>query len=168
MPSYNTDKAVNKVLYNKHRRRKNNDIVAAMYAMYCVPHSLEYIGKIYNRSRQTIYDLFKSRGYKLRSKQMKGLQVLDGINFTLTNDGYLRGNINKKRVLMHHYIWEKANGDIPADHCIYHVDKNKINNDLDNLRMIHKSQMSSIFNPKGINQYTKNLEKLSTQKKRKK
>lgn len=148
-------RGVNMVLYNKHKKRKNHEIVAAMYAMYCLPKSLEEIGLAYRKSRQAIYDLFKSRGYKLRSKQMNGLQVLDGMKFTLTNGGYLRGTLNKKRILMHHYVWEKANGPIPEQHCIYHIDKNKENNDISNLDMIHKSQMSAKFNPHGYNQHTK-------------
>lgn len=156
---YYTSKGVNVVLYNKHRRRKNHEIVGAMYAMYqCGPDgkpcSLEQIAKVYRKSRQAIYDLFKSRGYKLRSKQMKGLQTLDGIKFTLTKGGYLRGTLHKKRILMHHYVWEKKHGPIPQDHVIYHKDRNKENNALRNLGLLHKTQMSTKFNPKGNNQYT--------------
>lgn len=150
-----TPKGVNPVLYNKHRKRKNHEIVAAMYAMYCLPKSLEEIGKVYRKSRQGVYDLFKSRGYKLRSKEMKGLQILDGKKFTLSSGGYLRGTINKKRVLMHYYVWEKKHGQVPKDHCLYHKDKNKENNKLSNLALIHKSKMSAVFNPNGYNQHTK-------------
>lgn len=155
-------KPANKVLYNKHKGRKNNEVVAAMYAMYTTPdletgktRSLTDIGKAYRKSRQAIYDLFKTRGYQLRSKELKGLQVLDGHKFTLTRDGYLRGTINKKRVLMHVYVWEKYKGKLSKDYCIYHIDKNKENNNLSNLDIIHKSKMSAYFNPNGNNQYTK-------------
>jgi hypothetical protein len=146
---------VNPVLYNKHRNRKNHEIVGAMYAMYCLPKSLEEVGKAYRKSRQAIYDLFKSRGYKLRSKQMNGLQILVGMKFTITKGGYLRGTLNKKRILMHYYVWEKKRGPVPKDHCIYHKDKNKENNALSNLAILHKSKMSKKFNPNGNNQYTK-------------
>lgn len=65
------NRPVNVIRYNKHRNRKNNDIVAAMYAMYLMgpeghPCTLEEIGRYYKRSRQAIHDVFKSRGYKLR------------------------------------------------------------------------------------------------------
>lgn len=130
------DEPVNRVLYNKHRRRKNHDLVAAMYAMYCVPRSLEQVGNVYHKSRQAVYDLFKSRGYELRHKEYKGLQVLDGINFTLTEDGYLRGTLNKKRITMHRYIWEKNFGPIPEGHGIKFKDEDRTNNSLDNLELI--------------------------------
>lgn len=155
-------KAANKVLYNKHRNRKNHEIVAAMYAMYSTRdpdtgkiRSLEFVGRVYRKSRQTVYDLFKSRGYQLRAKPMNGLQELDGIKFTLTKGGYLRGTVNKKRVLMHHYVWEKEVSPLPENHCVYHKDRNKENNDISNLGIIPKTQMSSHFNPNGNNQHTK-------------
>jgi hypothetical protein len=159
---HHTPKPANKVLYNKHKNRKNHEIVAAMYAMYRSvdpdtgeQRSLEHVGKVYKKSRQAIYDLFKSRGYVLRSKPMRGLQVYDGIKFTLHKGGYLRGTVRGTRVLMHHYIWEKYKGELPADHCIYHKDRNKENNDISNLALVHKSQMSAVFNPNNHNQYTK-------------
>lgn len=145
----------NKIRYNKHKKRKNNDIVAAMYAMYCLPKSLEEIGKVYRKSRQAIYDVFRSRGYKLRSKEMKGLQVLDGINFSLTKGGHLRGTVNGVRILMHHYVWQKSNGPILPGHCVWHKDRNPSNNSLDNLEMIPKSLMGKHFNPSGKNQFSK-------------
>lgn len=152
----------NKVLFNKHRNRRNHEIVAAMYAMYSTRHpdtgelrSLEYVAKVYKKSRQAVYDLFKSRGYPLRSKPMRGLQVYDGIKFTLHKGGYLRGTVKGQRVLMHHYIWEKNKGKLPKDHCIYHLDRNKENNEIENLSLVHKSQMSAVFNPNNHNQYTK-------------
>lgn len=135
-------RSVNKVLYNKQKWRKNNEVVAAMYAMYCVPHSLDYIGKVYNKSRQAIFSLFKTRGYKLRSKQHKGSQILDNINFSLNCNGLLVGYVGKKRTLMHRYVWEKKYGEIPADHFIIHKDGNKENNKLSNLKMIDRHDFS--------------------------
>jgi hypothetical protein len=60
-------KPANKILYNKHPRRKNNDLVAAMYAMYLRgpkrrPMSLAEIARIYRKTRQAVYDVFRSRG----------------------------------------------------------------------------------------------------------
>jgi hypothetical protein len=145
----------NEVRLNKHLKRKNNDIVAAMYAMYCLPKSLEEVGKAYRKSRQCIYDLFHSRGYPLRSKQLKGLTVVDGIKFTLTRGGYLRGTVNKKRVLLHQYIWVKHHGEIPKGHVLFFIDHNHQNVSIENLKAIPKSMMSVYFNPSGNNQFTK-------------
>ncbi len=66
-------KPVNTIRYNKHPRRKNNEIIAAMYAMYSTPgedgrpRSIEAVAKVYRKTRQAVYDMFRSRGYKLRS-----------------------------------------------------------------------------------------------------
>lgn len=141
----------NKILYNKHGcKTKNQEVVGAMYAMYCLPRSLEQVGLAYRKPRQAIYHLFKSRGYKMRSKKMLGLQVLDGIKFTRAKSGYLRGTVNKKRTLMHYYVWEKYHGKLECEYCIYHKDKNKENNKLFNLGIVRKEMMSYKFDPKNI------------------
>src|SRR5579871_2739844 len=101
------------VRVNKHPRRKNNVQVNVMYELYLDGHSLAEIAAMYHKTRQAVYDVFRSRGYQLRSKQLKGLQIIDGIRFTEMKGGYLRGSApDGRRMLMHHYVWEKANGSI--------------------------------------------------------
>jgi len=148
-------KLPNKVLYNKHKNRKNNDLVAAMYAMYKTGKSLESIGKVYKISRQAVYDLFRSRGYELRSKKMLGLTIIDGIKFTVMAGGYLRGTIPGRRITIQKYVWEKMNGPVPTGFVIHYIDGNKLNNSILNLELVPKSEMSKVFNPNGNNQYTK-------------
>lgn len=152
------DDVGNEIRFNKHPKRKNNQIVASMYAMYQDGKSLEEIGKVYNKSRQSIYDLFKSRKYQLRSKKMLGLQVLDGFNFTLNKGGYLRGTVNKKRVLMHRYVWEKFNGKIKDGFDIHHLDNNRENNNIENLECLLKSEHTRLYSPHH-NQYKNNKTK---------
>ena len=107
------------------------------------------------KTRQAIYDTFRSRRYPLRSKQYKGLQVLDGIRFTLAKNGHLRGTLpDGRRVMMHWYVWERVHGPIPAGHCIYHVDKNPTNNALENLAILPKEMRGRYFNPTGRNQFS--------------
>jgi hypothetical protein len=148
-------KLENNIKYNLHRKRKNNIVVAAMYVMYQQGKSLEEIARSYRKSRQAVYDLFHSRGYKLRSKKLDGLVTINGINFTLTKGGYLRGSLAGKRVLAHHLIWEHYHGKIPEGYVIYFINGNKQCIGIDNLKLIKKSDMSKTFNPKGNNQYTK-------------
>ena len=149
-----SEKLANKLRFTKYPKRKNNDLVAAMYAMYETGKSLANIAVVYKRSRQSIYDVFKSRHYSLRSKQLKGRQVVDGHQFTLTKDGYLRGPINGERILLHQYIWKKNKGDIPDNFVIFHKDRDKNNNNIDNLLLVPKEQMSRWFNPEGKNQHS--------------
>lgn len=148
------DKPANKIRFNKHPRRKNNDLVAAMYAMYESGKSLAVIGKVYKKTRQAVYDVFKTRGYPLRSKQLKGLQILDGIQFTLTKNGYLRGTVAGKRMLMHRYVWQKHTGQkVKTGWDIHHKDDNKQNNSIENLEYLTKAEHSRLYSPH-LNQFT--------------
>lgn len=129
-------------------RRKNNDIVKAMYAMYLTGKSIEDVAKVYRKTRQAAYDQFKARGFKLRSKQMKGLQVLDGIKFTLMKSGYLRGSVpGRGRMTMHKYLWEKHRGEVPPGHNLHFKDGNRENVSLENLECLPIAEINRRFNP---------------------
>ncbi len=143
------------IRHNKHPNRKNNLKIGAMYDLYKNGYSLQKIGTLYRISRQAVYDLFKSRGYELRSKKMEGLQELDGIKFTLMNGGYLRGTTKQGRMTMQKYVWEKYNGSVPDGYVIHHKNGIKTDNDINNLHLVEKSKMSKVFNPKGNNQFIK-------------
>jgi hypothetical protein len=149
-----TETLANKIKRNKHPKRKNNDLVAAMYAMYRTGKSIRKIADIYRRTHQVVYGMFKSRGYVLRAKPRHDLVIFDGIDFTRMKGGYLRGTVAGKRMMIHHYIWEKYKGKIPADHVIHHFDNDPKNNAIENLELVAKSDMSRKFNPKGNNQFT--------------
>jgi len=155
MRAENDYKLPNEVKFNKHIHRKNNDIVAAMYAMYCTGKSIRKIAEVYHKTHQAVYDTFHSRHYPLRSKQLKGLQILDGVSFTVDGNGYLRGTIGKRRISGQRYVWEKANGPVPTGFVLYFKDKNKTNVAIENLGLVSLLEMSKKFNPKANNQYTK-------------
>ena len=137
----------------RQRNRRCNDIVQAMYAMYCTGKSLADIGKIYRKTRQTVYDQFRVRGFILRSKRLQGLTLIDGYVFTVTKGGYLRGTVNGRRMLAHHYVWERHNEPVPLGYCIRHI--NGIKNDprIENLEIMSKSEFSSRYGPR-VNQFT--------------
>ena len=48
----------------------------------------------------------------------------------------------KKRYYAHRIIWELNNGKIPEDMCIDHIDGNGINNHINNLRLVTRSENS--------------------------
>lgn len=142
------------VKYNKHRNRQNNFIVAGMFNMYQSGKSLAEVGKVYKKSRQSVYDVFRTRGYALRSKQFKGQQILDDISFTICKGGYLRGTLNTRRLLMHQYVWEKATGKkLPRGWVVIHKDTNRENNSIENLEAMTLSDWNKKFSPH-LNQYT--------------
>jgi hypothetical protein len=141
------------VKVNKHPRRKNNVQVNVMYELYLAGRSLAEIAAMYHKTRQAVYDVFRSRGYKLRSKQLMGLKIINGHRFTLMKGGYLRGTVNGRRMLAHHLVWEKRNGPIPPGYGIHF--KNGIRTDvsIDNLSLHTIAEISSKFSPH-LNQFT--------------
>jgi hypothetical protein len=143
-----------KVRYNRHPKRQNNIVVAAMYSAYQSGMSLEEIGNLYRKSRQAVYDLFRSRGYPLRSKQKKGLVRRFGIDFTLDGNGFLRGTSSGKRVYLHRMVWEEKNGPLPPKHVLTFRDGNRTNVDIENLELVSMKMMGRRFNPDGHNQFT--------------
>src|SRR3990167_8451061 len=154
----------NTVLFNKHPLRKNNHVVAAMYAMYNSKYpetgkkrSLEQVAKAYRKTRQAVYDTFRTRGYKLRAKELKGLTLIDGFRFTEMKGGYLRGTADGKRILAHQYIWEKERGVLSKEFVIHHIDGDPKNNSIENLELVHRKDMQKKFNPHGNNQFTKKV-----------
>lgn len=148
------DKPVNQVRFNKHPKRKNNEIVAAMYALYSTGKSLEEVGAVYRKTRQAVYDVFHTRGYPLRSKQFKGLQIVDDIPFTEMKGGYLRGTLpDGRRVMLHHYVWEKANGPIPSKHVVRIINGDRRDARIENLELMSLSDWNKKFSPH-LNQFT--------------
>ena len=57
-----------------------------------------------------------------------------------TRNGYKRVTINKKTRSIHRIVWEIFNGEIPKDMVIDHIDGNRSNNDLNNLRLVTQSE----------------------------
>lgn len=147
-------RSANEIRFNKHKKRKNNDVVAAMFAMYESGKSLEAVGKVYRKTRQAVYDVFRTRGYPLRSKPLKDLTIFGGQRFSRATDGYLRGTIGDRRVDLHRYVWEKSKGPIPEGFVVWHRDRDKLNNAIENLELVPRSEMSSRFNPEHRNQFS--------------
>ena len=70
---------------------------------------------------------------------------VDGYKFKkdLRDNYYLSStNIGNRRKRLHIYIWEKYNGEIPKGYDIHHIDHNKDNNEINNLKMILKREHS--------------------------
>lgn len=59
-------------------------------------------------------------------------------------NGYIRLNINRHHYSAHRLVWEAFNGPIPEGMVIDHIDGNRKNNELINLRLV--SQSDNMFN----------------------
>lgn len=130
-----------------------NDLYSDMYDVYCEGYSLAEVGKKFGMTRQSVYCGFKRRGYELRAKNYQPYQMLDGIKFTLRNHGYYAATTGNRQ-LMHRYVWENYNGEIPPDYDIHHIDRDRGNNDISNLELYSKSEHARLFST-GSNQYVK-------------
>ena len=63
------------------------------------------------------------------------MRELDGKLWSLDSKGYRVGRMGDKIVKQHRYIWEKANGPIPAGMQIDHINGKRDDNRLENLRL---------------------------------
>lgn len=137
------------VRFNLHPRKKNNLRVAAMYGAYSGGMSLEEVARLYRVSRQAVYDVFRTRGYPLRSKESAGRYhtTCHGTRWYKTKGGYLRGTVGGVRKLLHQHVWELSNGPIPPGHVLHFKDGNPARCALSNLELVPKGQMSARFNP---------------------
>jgi hypothetical protein len=61
----------------------------------------------------------------------------------VTDDGYLRVRNKGKEYRGHRIIWEMFNGPIPKDMLIDHIDGNKLNNCIENLRIATRIENNS-------------------------
>lgn len=148
---------VNKFVYRpefRQLRRKNNDLVAAMYALYLTGKSLATVAKIYRKSRQSVYGQFKARGYKLRSKIKLPFKIIDGIKFTPSHKGgYWRATQRDKSLLLSHFLYSKHISPVPKGYGIHHKDLDKNNFAIDNLELLTIAEISSKYSPH-LNQFT--------------
>lgn len=114
-----------------------------MYELYLIGFSLEQVGKAFGLTRQSVYQRFKKKKLKLRSKIFKPFIIVDNLKFTINRDGYYECTTSD-RLMLHNYIYEKSKGLIPKGYEIHHIDFNKLNNDISNLQLVTPSEHTKI------------------------
>ena len=90
----------------------------------------------------------------------KDLAVFDELHFRRDkHTGYYLNSAIHKR--LHAYVWEYYNGNIPDGYQIHHIDHDKGNNDIENLKLVSAKEHSEIHSkemtPEQKEWYRKNL-----------
>lgn len=133
----------------KQFNRRNNDIYASCYALYLEGKSLEYIAKVHYRgrfTRQALFNVFKARGYRLRSKNFGKAKTYNGRMFRIDKHGLYRARNQGKAIYLHRLIWEEANGKIPPDYVVIFKDGDKENLAIENLSCLHREEAKRLYN----------------------
>ena len=62
--------------------------------------------------------------------------VIGSMAGSIRKDGYIRLRLNKKYYYCHRVVWEMHNGQIPEGLMIDHIDGDRSNNNLENIRLV--------------------------------
>lgn len=76
-------------------------------------------------------------------------QFFNGIKFYKRSDNdywYSTSTVNGKRVYMHKYVWEFYNSPIPRGYEVHHIDLNRDNNEISNLRLMRRIDHQKLHN----------------------
>ena len=87
-----------------------------------------------------IHQLYNNYGYNVESNEVIHIPTNKNVQQKLDSSGYshlsIRRQEMRKCIMMHRFIWECCNDIIPKGYEIDHIDKNKMNNCITNLRCI--------------------------------
>ena len=125
--------------------RRGDERAAAMYARYEQGLSLAQVAAEFEITRQSVYKMFALRGYEIRNRPPMGPSVsYGGLSYTIGNMGYYRCT-SGDRHLLHRRMWEDANGEIPENYDIHHLDECKLSNRLDNFECLPKAEHARLY-----------------------
>lgn len=111
--------------------------------------SVDRINYLFSYDDGILYWKSHGDGYECVTGRAAGYKV----------NGYTRLNIDDKVYLAHRIIWIMFHGDIADDHVIDHIDRNRSNNKIENLRMVsfslngHNRESNNVYKYKNRNKY---------------
>lgn len=120
---------------------------AQMSKLYNEGYSFEQIGMMIGLSRQATWERLKRFGVDGRAKKVLPFIMYDGIKWTIAKShGYYRNTNRNTRgeLLLHRYKYEREVGKIPNDWDVHHIDHNKTNNDIGNLKAMPKADHTKL------------------------
>lgn len=142
-----------------HRRRLKPELAAEMYAYYQQVKSVEKVGLKYGRTRQCVFGIFQTFGFKCNPKEFLPVTKYRGMKFTAQKTcgrhRYLRETVRRKGTLyLHHLIWEEHYGPVPPGYKLVFKDGDHTNCDIANLECMTVSDQVK-RGATGANQFTK-------------
>lgn len=143
------------------RRGMRAEDVARLAADYARVGSLEKVGALHGRTRQSVYQIFKTHGVVRNARRdAKPFLMHAGRKFTLDEQGYYRETAGRGRakavagveIVLHRVLWTEERGPIPRGHWVVFRDHNRLNCVIENLLCLPRSQAQSHMST-GRNQF---------------
>ncbi len=141
------------------RRGLPGYVVDAMYADYLRLHSLSRVAKLYHRTRQNIWDIFRSHGKALFARTFAEKVIWRGRAFTPGKDGYLRATLGDREPL-HHAMWRATHGEIPEGFQVTFRNANRLDFRDENLACMPIAEVTRLHST-GHNQFTRRRDRRS-------
>lgn len=140
------------------RRGMPREWVQQMYQDYLRLGSLEKVGKLHGRTRQSMFGIFQTAGLPLNAKAFQKPVSYRGRKYTNDKDGYLRDTVFRGakyngETFLHRRVWVDHNGPIPPGNKICFKDGDRQNCAIGNLEMLTHDQQQQRRGT-GRNQYT--------------
>jgi hypothetical protein len=86
------------------------------------------------------------------------VKIFNGIKFYKKPNGYYKAGDKKHGgILMHRYVWEYHNGTIPNEYNIHHINEDKSDNRIENLRIVLVQRHASYHAKKNHKKYPEKM-----------
>jgi len=123
-----------------------------MYRLYRSGNSISEVAKVFGVSRQSVFKRFARAGLPRRSVQPRESVQFNGRRYTMRDNGYFCATTGKRSAL-HRDVYEHHFGPIPWGWDIHHLDEDRYNNHIDNLKCLRKGEHTKLHGFKN-NQHT--------------
>jgi len=116
-----------------------------MIELFNAGRTYEDIGKMFGCRKQTVYQIINKKGEPSKRRVLPFLEI-DGMRFSLRDNGYYESTVDGKVIPLHRHIYEKHFGIIPPKNQIHHINGIKHDNRIENLMSLTSQEHIRIHN----------------------